>query len=53
MSDQNMVERVARAIYDDCSGWFDEALEIGPDDLQDTARAVLAALSPSPLQTGE
>jgi len=38
------VEAVARAIYDDCHGWFDERLAIGPDDMEDTARAAIAAL---------
>lgn len=38
------VEAVARAIYDDCHGWFDERLAIGPDDLADTARAAITAL---------
>ena len=49
MRDLNMlgtddIRRVARAIYDDCHGWFDERLAISPDDLEDTARAAIAAL---------
>jgi len=49
MTDKNSlrtddVRRVAKAIYDDCHGWFDERLDIGPDDMEDTARAAIAAL---------
>lgn len=38
------VEAVARGIWEDCHGWFDERLQIGPDDMADTARAAIAAL---------
>jgi len=42
--DEALVEVMARAIYEDCHGWFEERLNIGSDDLRDTARAALTAL---------
>ncbi len=44
MTDNLLVEAVAQAIWDDCHGWFDAALHIGPDDLPLTATAALRAI---------
>jgi len=41
--DNELIRAMAEAIYRDCCGWFDETLHIGPDDLEDTARAALTA----------
>ena len=44
LREDEVVRQVARAIYEDCHGWFDERLVIGPDDLEDTARAAILRL---------
>ena len=44
LDDEALVERVAKAIWEDCHGWFDERFSIGLDDMGDTARAAIEAV---------
>lgn len=43
MSDGKLIEAMARAIWEDCHGWFAMEWNIQPDDLTDTAIAALTA----------